>query len=143
MTGPTPHLDRNGLEVLGPDECLELLASQPVGRLAFLHEGGPMILPVTYVVSHGGVAFRTAAGSKLDTAIMGRPVAFEVDGLDMDRRLGWSVVVQGVVEVVDDPEREAELEDRDLQPWSDHVADGAWVLLRAEEISGRRILPGG
>ena len=139
MTRTTAYLDRNGLEVLGPDECLALLASQPVGRLAHLHEGAPTILPITFVVSHGGVAFRTAAGSKLDTAMMGRPVAFEVDGFDTDRRTGWSVVLRGVAEYVEDHDRLAELEERDLRPWSAHAEDGAWVLVRADEISGRRL----
>ncbi len=139
MSSTTTHLDRNGLEVLGPDECLALLRSEPVGRLAYLHEGGPTILPVTFVVSHGGVAFRTAAGSKLDTALMGRPVAFEVDGIDRDRRTGWSVVLRGIAEYVEDPDRLAELDERDLHPWSAHAEDGAWVLVRAEEISGRRL----
>lgn len=141
MSPTPPHLDRNGLEVLGPDECLDLLGSQPVGRIAFLHEGGPTILPVTHVVSHGGVAFRTASGSKLDTALMGRPVAFEVDGLDVERRVGWSVVVHGIAELVEDPDRVAELDGRGLHPWSAHVEQESWVLVRAEEISGRRILP--
>lgn len=139
MSSTTTHLDRNGLEVLGPDECLDLLGSVPVGRLAYLHEGGPTILPITFVVSHGGVAFRTAAGSKLDTALMGRPVAFEVDGIDADRRTGWSVVLRGVAEYVEDPDRIAELEERDLRPWSAHVEDGAWVVVRADEVSGRRL----
>lgn len=136
----TPHLDRNGLEVLGADECLELLASEPVGRLAFHLEGGPTVLPVTHVVTHGGVAFRTASGSKLDTAIMGRPVAFEVDAFDRARRTGWSVVVRGVATLVDDPEVEAELDERGLEVWAAHVEHGAWVLVRAEEISGRRLI---
>lgn len=133
-------LDRNGLEVLGADDCLELLASRPVGRLAFVDHGEPNILPVTYAVTHGGIAFRTTSGSKFDVAIMGRPVAFEVDGLDPHHRTGWSVVVRGVAELVDDDVRVAELEQRDLQPWSAHAADGAWVLVRAEEISGRRLV---
>lgn len=137
-TSTTPR-DRHGLEVLGADECLELLGSQPVGRLAFLHEGGPMILPVNHVMAAGGVAFRAADGSKLDTAIMGRPVAFEVDGFDPEGRTGWSVVVQGVAELVEDEDRIAELERRHLHTWSDHAATGSWAQVRGEEISGRRI----
>lgn len=139
MATTTTPLDRNGLEVLGPDECLDLLASQPVGRVAFVHQGGPTILPVTFVVAAGGVAFRTSSGSKLDTALMGRPVAFEVDGIDVGHRTGWSVVVRGVAEMVDDRHRIAELDRRGLHPWSPHLADGNWVLVRAEEISGRRL----
>lgn len=140
MTPTTiPSLDRHGLEVLGADECLELLRGQPVGRLAFLHEGGPMILPVNFVPSQGGVAFRTADGSKLDVAIMGRPVAFEVDGYDAELRTGWSVLLRGVAELVDDPERAAGLERRHLDTWSVQAHAGSWVHVRVEEISGRRI----
>lgn len=135
----TTHLDRNGLEVLGPTACLDLLASTPVGRVAFARQGAPMVVPVTHVVSHGGVAFRSAPGSKLDHAIMGRPVAFEVDGFDVDRRTGWSVLLTGIAELVDDEEVEAELDALGLVPWAEHVAHGPWVLVRAEEISGRRI----
>lgn len=142
MTRSTsPSLDRHGLEVLSADECLDLLGSQPVGRLAFLREGGLMILPVNHVLSHGGVAFRTADGSKLDVGMMGRPVAFEVDGYDEHGLTGWSVVVRGVAELVDDDQRVAELDRRGLHTWSAHAVDGSWVRVRAEEISGRRITP--
>lgn len=139
----TPSLDRHGLEVLSAGECLELLGSQPVGRLAFLHEGGPTILPVNHTLSHGGVAFRTAEGSKLDVAIMGRPVAFEVDGHDAELRTGWSVLLRGVAELVDDPARVAELERRRLDTWNVPADTGSWVHVRAEEISGRRVRDSG
>lgn len=139
MTSTTPHLDRNGLEVLGPTECLELLAATPVGRVAFARAGAPMVVPVTHVVSHGGIAFRSTAGSKLDHAIMGRPVAFEVDGFDPDERVGWSVLVTGIADLIDDEEVEAELDARGLDPWVEHVAHGPWIHIRADEISGRRI----
>lgn len=139
MPGTAPHLDRHGLEVLGVDECLALLDSQSIGRVAFVHAGSPHVVPVTYLVGHGGVAFRTGEGSKLDAAIMGRAVAFEVDGIDLDRRAGWSVLLTGTAELVDDADRVAELEEHGLRPWSPHAADGDWVLVRADSLSGRRI----
>lgn len=49
---------------------------------------------MTHVVDHGTVVFRTAAGTKL-SACIGRPVAFEIDGVDFEKRLAWSVVVKG------------------------------------------------
>jgi hypothetical protein len=38
---------------------------------------------------------QTAVGTKLAAAV-NHPVAFEVDRFDIDRQVGWSVVVQGV-----------------------------------------------
>lgn len=133
--------DRNGLEVLGLDECMDLLAMVPVGRVAFIAEGAPLIVPVNHAVWHGGVAFRSAPGSKLDAAIMERYVAFEVDGLDREQRVGWSVVVQGVAETIDDPGDVNALDALGMQPWSPHVSNGRWVRIRPDVVSGRRVIP--
>ena len=40
-----PSTDRHGLEVIGLDECLTLLASRPYGRLAYFDAGAPSIVP--------------------------------------------------------------------------------------------------
>ena len=39
--------------------------------------------------------FRTAEGTKLAASVLGRGVAFEVDGLDAAAGEAWSVVVKG------------------------------------------------
>ena len=39
--------------------------------------------------------FRTAEGTKLAASVLGRGVAFEVDGLDADAGEAWSVIVKG------------------------------------------------
>jgi nitroimidazol reductase NimA-like FMN-containing flavoprotein (pyridoxamine 5'-phosphate oxidase superfamily) len=69
----------------------------------------PVIIPVNYLLDEDTVVFRTDAGSKLHAAIRGAPVAFEVDGVDQDRQVGWSVVVRGRAEEVTDPVKLAEL----------------------------------
>lgn len=132
-------VDRNQLEVLDLAECLDLLASEQVGRIAYVERGRPVIIPVNHVMLGSTVALRTAAGGKLDTAIMGRPVAFEVDGHDLTTRTGWSVVVQGTTDVVEDESRLAWLGTQDLRPWAD-LTDAVWISIRADEVSGRRIL---
>ena len=63
------------------DRCWELLTQQRVARLAVVHQGEPDIFPVSYIVDHGGIVFRTGAGTKL-AAASGHPVALEVDGED-------------------------------------------------------------
>jgi nitroimidazol reductase NimA-like FMN-containing flavoprotein (pyridoxamine 5'-phosphate oxidase superfamily) len=89
----TPQLPA-GTEDIPAEKCWELLAQQQVGRLAVVHQGEPDIFPVSYVVDHGGIVFRTGAGTKL-AAARSHPVALEVDGLDDANAIHWSVVLKG------------------------------------------------
>lgn len=131
------NLDHQGLEVLSPDECWQLLGDTPVGRVAFLEAGEPMVLPVNHAVDGHRVVFRTFRGSLLHEALMAQPVAFQVDGFDAVERTGWSVLARGVADLAEDQERLAELE---LHPWADTVERDDWVQIRVEEITGRRIV---
>src|ERR1700729_2476567 len=80
------------IERLGREDCLRLLGTQQVGRLAFVTEGRPDVQPVNYVLDGDAVVFATASGIKLWAATRS-PVAFEVDAIDPQSRSGWSVVV--------------------------------------------------
>ena len=91
----TTTTDRFGMTVLATNESLELLRSSVVGRLAVSITEYPDIFPINYVVDHGCIVFRTAEGTKLAAAVLGRGVAFEVDGYDQARGEAWSVVVKG------------------------------------------------
>src|SRR6266566_6626414 len=88
---------------LSDDECHALLGGSHLGRVALVEGGRPLILPVNYVLDDAAVVFRTDQGSKLDAAVRGAPVAFEVDGVDTGRRTGWSVVIRGRAEHIKDP----------------------------------------
>ena len=90
-----------GVQRLDLEECLRLLAIDDVGRLAIVQGGAPAIFPVNYVLDGTSPVFRTDPGTKL-THGPGTTVCFEIDGLDRDRRSGWSVVVTGVMESLDD-----------------------------------------
>ena len=131
--------DRQGLEVLDPDTCIRLLDLSPVGRIAFISAGEPVILPVNHVRDGHGVAFRTASGLTLHAATVRSSMAFEVDGYDEETRTGWSVLLRGQCDLVDDEAEIARLEAEDLHPWADSVERPHWIRLRANEISGRRI----
>ena len=132
--------DRNGMTVLTIDECMRLLNSAVprIGRVAFVDDGRPVILPVNYVYHQGSVVFRTDAGSKLDAAAAGAQVAFEVDAIDPLWQEGWSVLVQGRAEFVADPEEIERLDGLPLRPW---LAGDRPFFVRSmsREISGRRI----
>src|SRR5689334_12400303 len=80
---------------LSADECQALLESRRIGRLGLLDADGPLILPVNYCMDGRSVVFRTDAGTKLDAASNGAPVAFEVDGIDPAQRTGWTILIRG------------------------------------------------
>ena len=133
---PTDH---SRLEILSIEECIDLLGSQPVGRVAYMDAGAPMVLPVNHRMEGRTVVFRTTHGSTLAAALMERPVAFEVDGYAEGDRSGWSVLVRGRAEVLFDPAESGEHDGPAPAPWADQVERGWWVRIHPEEISGRRI----
>lgn len=134
-------LDAAGLEVLTEQDCLALLAEHPikVGRVAFLHAGFPVVLPVNYRMDHGTAVFRTGLGTKLDSAASGSPLAFEVDHVDPQWREGWSVLLQGRGEEVVAPAELRKLHQLGIEPWSPGERS-RYIRLRPERITGRRIV---
>lgn len=133
--------DRSGLEVLSTDECLRLLQSVPIGRIAMIDRGEISILPVNHVVDGGHVCFRTAPGAKLDAAVMQHVVTFEADDYDVEASTGWSVLIKGRADLVTDPDDLERLRESGIRPWSNPAFRPHWVVLRASSISGRRIHP--
>jgi nitroimidazol reductase NimA-like FMN-containing flavoprotein (pyridoxamine 5'-phosphate oxidase superfamily) len=119
-------------------ECWELLGAREVGRIGFVDEFGPVVVPVTYVVHDGSVVFRVAPYSSLGRHVPGALVAIEVDEIDDVTRSGWSVLVRGRAEVIH-PEEIPELSESP-EPW----AEGRRPLhlrVEPEDMTGRRLLP--
>lgn len=134
-----PAHARSGLEIIPHKECLRLLGTQRVGRLGFIVDGQPMVLPVNYAIQGGVVVFRTGEGTKLDAAIESR-VSFEVDEVDQGTGAGWSVVVQGVArDITEDHDWFAEsLRHAAAVTWLPNPPDH-YVRIDPTLISGRRI----
>jgi nitroimidazol reductase NimA-like FMN-containing flavoprotein (pyridoxamine 5'-phosphate oxidase superfamily) len=131
--------DRGGLEVLDLVECRRLLEREQIGRIAFISGGEPLILPINYRMHRGNVVFRTTTGEKLDAARNAASVGFEIDGWNLESQTGWSVIVSGTAQDVEDPEAIGEMKTLGLRPWADAVARNNWVRIIPNEISGRRI----
>ena len=102
--------------------------------------GYPIILPVSHGMDGEAVVLRTDAGSKLAAAENELPVAFEIDGIDADRRAGWSVLVRGDAQIVDNVYEIARLDELGVSPWADAVTRRNWVRIRTHEITGRKII---
>ncbi|KWW98793.1 helix-turn-helix domain-containing protein [Carbonactinospora thermoautotrophica] len=126
------------LHKLDPDECRRLIAGGGVGRVVFTTESGPIALPVNFSVLEGDVVFRTAADSTIAEHARGT-VAFEVDRLDDAMSQGWSVLITGSAERVDDPRDLARLRERTrVEPWAGGRRE-VYIRIRPAAITGRRI----
>lgn len=131
---------RVDLHALSSDECRHLLLSHRprLGRLAFSDQGRPLVLPMNYAIRGDAVYFRSASGSKLAAAAKGDLVAFEVDDVNEVWEDGWSVLAQGRLHLVSDPEELEMIASLPLRPWAG--GDRPHLLrFDIESLSGRRI----
>jgi len=123
---------------LTKSECFELLARERLGRVAVVDDRGPIVFPVNFVFDRHTVVLRTDEGTKLDAAIKGSRVAFEIDGADPATHTGWSVVVRGEAVEVTDPAELARLRRLPLHPWAPG-AKAHYVRILPAALTGRRI----
>lgn len=128
---------RTGMTVLSDDECWRLLRESEVGRLAVAVAEHPDIFPVNHVVDAQTLVFRTEAGTKLAAAVLGRAVAFEVDGYDAWTGDAWSVVVKGRAHEMERLGEVLHAEGLPLFPWWSSPKP-RWVRIEPHEITGRR-----
>jgi uncharacterized protein len=86
---------RARVEELAEAECLQLLGTKQVGRVAYSDPDGPVVMPVNYVLQDGMVLFRVAPYSRLADRLRDGAASFQVDQVDEEARTGWSVLVRG------------------------------------------------
>lgn len=124
------------LEMSRP-EAEALLRIGVVGRVALCAADGPHVVPVNYSVVDDQILLRTTPYSLLGRLARDNVVAFEVDHLDLEQHRGWSVVVRGRAEIVED---RAELDHVEAvwppRPW---VTGNKPLLVRIPwgEVTGR------
>jgi len=126
------------LQELSEADCMELLTSKKVGRVAYAGPDGPEVIPVNFVTQRGSVLFRTSPHSLLGRCSPIDVAAFEVDEVDDFTESGWSVLVRGAVDPVDVD---------DLPPMEERPT--AWpagqrtlhLRLTPRSITGRRLMP--
>jgi nitroimidazol reductase NimA-like FMN-containing flavoprotein (pyridoxamine 5'-phosphate oxidase superfamily) len=129
-------IDRDGLEVLGRNECLRLLGEAGLGRMAVTSGALPVVLPVGYAMDGESIVVETGRGTTLDFGTTGSVVAFEVDNLHEQGHCGWAVMVTGVAQEVDGGPEIERL--RRLLADGDDEGGERLVRISSELISGRR-----
>lgn len=126
-----------GMAAMSVTECWTLLRQAEVGRLAVSIADHPDIFPINYIVDGESIVFRTGAGTKLAAAVLGRGVAFEIDGYDPIAGDAWSVVVKGRAREIEHMIEYFDAEDLPLFPW--HASPKPDIVrIEPEIVSGRR-----
>lgn len=131
-------LDDRDAQALDEAECLLLLDTVPIGRIAFTEGALPAVQPVTFARRDREVFVPTHPGSPVAAASRGAVVAFEVDQFDVDARTGWAVTVVGPSRLIADP---AEVRSLDLLGTSPWVPSGnhCYVGVQVRLVRGRWI----
>ncbi|HVM09831.1 MAG TPA: pyridoxamine 5'-phosphate oxidase family protein [Acidimicrobiales bacterium] len=122
------------LEIIAPDECIRLLATMSVGRIAVASGAdAPIVVPVNYAVDGDVIVFRADRGTRLD-GLQDQKVAFEVDLIDPYQKVGWSILVRGTA-------HQATAEEAthvEVDTWIGGI-DMHWIRITSPVITGRRI----
>ena len=130
--------EETGLVVLDESECLRLLGSVPIGRIAVSDRALPAVLPVYFLLRGRTVLLRVSGAGRLAAATKAAVVAFEAD--EFGPAGGWSVLGVGRTRRMRPDERAAA---DGLRGWGPAGHDG-FVAIGLEVLSGRRLpLPRG
>ena len=140
----TPPDDRNqgSIAELPEDECLALLGTTTVGRIAFVNDEGQQLIPVNFALIDGAIYFRTLPDGFLSSLARGhQDVAFGVDHQDVFRE-GWNVTVRGPAREVEDRATiNKVLGHHQLKPWAGGVRPLV-IEITLNSIAGRRVSGG-
>jgi nitroimidazol reductase NimA-like FMN-containing flavoprotein (pyridoxamine 5'-phosphate oxidase superfamily) len=130
-TRPVPNYE------LSLDQCWMLLDTEVVGRIALIVDGHPEIFPVNFVLERRAIVFRTAGGTKHWSAVISKPVAFEIDGYDAHEQAAWSVMARGEAELIESQDEKDAADARLLEPWQPGDKE-FYVRVAPKALTGRR-----
>lgn len=131
------------LNQLSREQCLELLASAPMGRIVFTYQALPAIRPVNHIVDDGDIVIRSHRAAAI-TAVAHRSgvvVAYEADEIDAERHLGWSVIVTGRAYLVENAADVARYQ-KMIEPWVAGEMDQV-IRIHPEIVTGFELVPAG
>ena len=123
---------------LSRSECEGLLRREMVGRVGIATPAGPHIVPLNYSVSEGSVVVCTTPYSLLGTYGRDTLLAFEIDHFEHAQERGWSVLVRGRSEPVEDAAELRSLVRVLPHPWA-AGRRSLYLRIPLTEVSGRRL----
>ena len=135
-TGPPD----SGVIELGSDDCLMLLAGVPLGKVVYTRDVLPAVRPVNHVVRDGEIIIGAGASPWLTKMVRARDKAvlgYQADEIDQNSHHGWTVLVVGYAQIIDDPDRIAKYAPL-VQSWTRTVND-ALITIEPDLVTGMRI----
>jgi len=131
-------MDREGSTVLPAPECMRLLAvaakDTGLGRIGVPTDQAPVIVPVNFGIRDRCIFIRVGPGF-FSRAAKGHLVAFEVDHVDAQEGVAWSVLARGLATLIESPtEGEVAIVARPLVPEPGHMI----LTIRPDVLTGRR-----
>jgi uncharacterized protein len=127
--------ERAPVNVLSHHECLRMLSSVRLGRIALTNRALPLILPVAFATMDGQIVFRVGHGVISKAADMQQVVCFEADWADHALASAWSVTAIGQLVILCDPAALERVGQLDLVPWTEDC--DKFVALDPQLLSGR------
>ena len=131
-------------------EALSLLAGVSVGRIVFTENAMPAVRPASHLVVLDEIIARSHDGSAIVPVVDSNPdgewstgseretvIAYEADDIDINSRLGWSVVVTGPATPITDPGEIARYATV-LTPWA-FAGEGQLIRIHAGIVTGYRL----
>jgi len=128
----------SALMQLSKDECLQLMATVPIGRIIFTRQALPAVELVNFALDDGDIVIRTDRGGKLAAATREAVVAFEADCVDAASQSGWSVTVIGHSREVTDPDERDRLLQIGLKSWAPGER-AHFIRISPGILNGRRL----
>jgi len=125
------------LSELTAPQCDAHLHAGGVGRVVLVTERGPVAHPLNFAVSDGDVIVSTTVEQAARLEAQAK-VSFQIDRVDESMGEGWSVLVTGSAQRVDDPEEIVVLARLGLAPWAGGPRH-ALVRIHPDETTGRVI----
>ncbi|MFF3574869.1 pyridoxamine 5'-phosphate oxidase family protein [Nocardia jiangxiensis] len=125
---------------LSSDECLTLLAGVRLGRVVYTRDVLPAVRPVNHVVRDGEIIIGAGASPWLTKMVRARDKAvlgYQADQIDQNSHHGWTVLVVGYAQIIDDPDRIAKYAPL-VQSWTRTVND-ALITIEPDLVTGMRI----
>jgi hypothetical protein len=126
------------LRELTEAECWEHLEAHHLGRIAYVVDGAPLILPFNYLARDGVLWLRTTSYSQLAVHLPGQQAAFSVDHVDEHTRTGWSVLARGLAEHVVGEHPDVPSGVPDPTPWPEGIRRMTFRLT-PREVTGRAL----
>jgi len=130
-------IDQRGSEILDTPECVRLLAlsakEDHVGRLGVTDGQSPLVVPLNFIFHDGHVLVRIGPG-RLSELVPDSLVSFEIDRVEADLGVAWSVLVRGLASQA---AADAQYLKAMPEPWVPEP--GHMVLsIRPDVVTGRR-----